>query len=97
MQERVFDPLAVNFRRLAAGILKQAVVDAQSRNGLFAWPARRWLAAHPFAGRLLAEFGIEQGEALAWVRTLPPVTPVWIGPAPENHYWERELIRWIDV
>jgi hypothetical protein len=81
-------------RDLAAAILKRAVDDAINKNGLYAWPARLWLVFNPLARTLLAEFGIEQRVVLRWVRTLPLVRPVWVGPAPVEAYQARQILRW---
>jgi hypothetical protein len=61
-----------NWRRLAAAIVKRAVLDARSGNGAAA-EARRWLASDPRAGCLLDAMDISQERVTAWVSELPPV------------------------
>ena len=66
------DAQALAYRRLAAAILKRAVLDAQSSNGRAA-AARRWLLSDPWAGDLLDNLGLDRQRALAWVGNLPEV------------------------
>lgn len=85
------DPLSGNYRALGAAILFRAAKDAESQDGLIAWPARLWLGLDPFAERLLAGFEVEQRLVLGWVRKLPLARPVWAGPVPLNHYQVRKI------
>ena len=64
------DAQALAYRRLAAAIIRRAVLDARSGNGRAA-SARRWLVSSPWCTDLLDALDIDRGAALAWVRELP--------------------------
>ena len=66
------DAQVLAYRRLAAAILRRAVLDAQSSNGRAA-AARRWLLSEPWAGDLLDSLGLDKRRVLVWVGELPEV------------------------
>ena len=58
------------WRRLACAILKRAVLDARSKNGV-ASEARRWLEGDPLAGFLLDSIDLDRRVVVAWLAGLP--------------------------
>jgi hypothetical protein len=59
----------VNWRRLLAAILAQAVVDAQSADPALAAPARRWLAST--GTEMVQWLDISPHKVTTWVVDLP--------------------------
>jgi hypothetical protein len=59
----------VNWRRLLAAILAQAVIDAQSADPALAAPARRWLAGTGI--EMFQWLDISPGRVTTWVSDLP--------------------------
>lgn len=64
------DDDVICYRRLAAAIVRRAVLDAQSANGQAA-AARCWLLTSPWCGDLLDYLSLDRRRALAWVDGLP--------------------------
>lgn len=64
------DPTAHQWRRLAAAVLRRAVLDARSDNGTAA-EARRWLPGDPFCLYLLDAVDLDRQTVAAWVSELP--------------------------
>jgi hypothetical protein len=59
----------INWRRLLAAILAQAVIDAQSTDPAVAAPARRWLASMGI--EMVQWLGISPHKVIKWMVDLP--------------------------
>jgi hypothetical protein len=69
----------INWRRLLAAILAQAVIDAQSTDPAVAAPARRWLASTGI--EMVQWLDISLGRVTTWVSDLPDHRRLFLPPA----------------